>query len=366
MPRSTVTIRDVAALAGVSHQTVSRVINKSERVTPETRQRVEQAITELGYQPNAIARSMADGRTYTLACITPNLTDYTFASLIEGAETEARQHGYFLLTATAPDAETFELMVRLMITSRRTEGLLVINPYSDRRHEFLPKSVPLVFLGMRPRQEVGDSASIDEVEAGRLATEHLISLGHRHIAHITGPLCEDCSQDRMAGYIKALHQAGIEPNPAWIAEGDWSATFGDQASRAWLSRDAPITAIFAQNDRMAVGAIRALRDFNRRVPEDVSVIGFDNIPLASYFDPPLTTMFQDIQFIGREAARLLIQRLDEPHKPPQHLRYPAEVVIRSSTAALRGGDYSCNDTGQHNFDDTQLNPTPDPQLQKEK
>jgi DNA-binding LacI/PurR family transcriptional regulator len=338
MPRSPATIRDVAALAGVSHQTVSRVINASERVSPETRQRVEKAIAELGYQPNAIARSMADGRTYTLACITPNLTDYTFASLIEGAEIESRQHGYFLLTATAPDAETFELLVRQMITSRRTEGLLVINPYSDRRHEYLPRSVPLVFLGMRPRQEVGDSASIDEEQAGRLATEHLIFLGHRNIAHITGPMCEDCSQDRMAGYLKALQSAGIEPNPAWIAEGDWSATFGDEATRAWIEQNAPITAIFAQNDRMAVGAIRALRDSNRRVPEDVSVIGFDNIPLASYFDPPLTTMFQDIQFIGREAARLLIKRLEEPQAPPQHLQYPAEVVIRCSTAPLGGGD----------------------------
>jgi LacI family repressor for deo operon, udp, cdd, tsx, nupC, and nupG len=328
------------------------VINGSERVSPETRCRVEQAIAALGYQPNAIARSMADGRTYTLACITPNLTDYTFASLIEGAETEARQHGYFLLTATAPDAETFETLVRQLIASRRTEGLLVINPYADQRHEFLPKSVPVVFLGMRPRQEVGDSASIDEVQAGRLATEHLISLGHRRIAHITGPLCEDCSQDRRTGYLEALQAAGIEPNPAWIAEGDWSATSGDEAVRAWLRQNAPISAIFAQNDRMAVGAIRALRDFGKRVPEDVSVIGFDNIPLASYFDPPLTTMLQDIEFIGREAARLLIRRLENPHAPPLHLQYPAQVVIRSSTALYKGGDFQPDTpapTMSHNF-----------------
>lgn len=338
MSRSPVTIRDVAARAGVSHQTVSRVINAHERVTPETRQRVEQAIEELGYQPNAIARSMADGHTYTLACISPNLTDYTFASLIEGAEIEARQHGYFLLTATAPDPETFETLVRQMITSRRTEGLLVINPYSDERHQYLPQNVPLVFLGMRPRQEVGDSASIDEIHAGCLATQHLISLGHRRIAHITGPLCEDCSQDRMAGYMEALKTAGIEPNSAWITEGDWSATSGEEITRSWLAQNAPITAIFAQNDRMAVGAIRALRDHNLQVPEDVSVIGFDNIPLASYFDPPLTTMYQDIQFIGREAARLLIQRLDDPQAPPQHLQYQAEVVTRNSTARLKGGE----------------------------
>jgi len=337
MPRSPVTIRDVAARAGVSHQTVSRVINAFERVTPETRQRVEKAIEELGYQPNAIARSMADGRTYTLACISPNLTDFTFASLIEGAEIEARQRGYFLLTATAPDADTFEMLVRQMVTSRRTEGLLVINPYSDQRHEYLPQTVPLVFLGMRPRQEVGDSASIDEIQAGRLATQHLLSLGHRRIAHITGPLCEDCSQDRMAGYIEALKAAGIEPNPYWVSEGDWSATAGEEVTRGWLVQDAPITAIFAQNDRMAVGAIRALREYNRRIPEDVSVIGFDNIPLASYFDPPLTTMFQDIQFIGREAARLLIKRLEDPKAPPQHLQYNAEVVIRSTTALCKGG-----------------------------
>ena len=150
MARSRITIRDVAARAGVSHQTVSRVINQSERVRPTTRSRVEKAIADLEYRPNAIARYMAKGRTGTLACFAPNLTDYTFASLIDGAETEARRQGYYLLSASAYDEETFISLVDELVNSRRVEGIMVINPYADLRHKHLPPAYPIVFAGARP------------------------------------------------------------------------------------------------------------------------------------------------------------------------------------------------------------------------
>jgi DNA-binding LacI/PurR family transcriptional regulator len=293
---------------------------------------VEDAIEELGYSPNAIARSMARGRTHTLACFSPNLTDFTFANIIEGAENEARAQGYFLLAATAPDRFVFEELIQRLICSRQTEGLLVINPYIDRRDQCLPERFPTVFLGARSRWEGAGSVYLDEVNAGMSATYHLIELGHRRIVHLTGPYCEDCAQDRKTGYLAALKVASIDQDASLICEGDWSATSGYQIIRQLLARGVPFTGIFAQNDRMAVGAIRALREIGRSIPEDVSVIGFDDMPLASYFDPPLTTMRQDTFASGREAAQLLIQIIEHPDSPRKHVRLPAELVVRSSTA----------------------------------
>ena len=325
------TIRDVANRAGVSHQTVSRVINNSERVNPETRLLVEAAIAELGYQPNAIARFMAQGRTHTLACISPNLTDYTLASLIEGAESEARRQGYFVISASAPDANTVAQLVQQLVDSQRTEGLLAINPYIDDRFKVLPPDVPTMLIGAVARDPKHGSVALDEELAGRRATEYLLGLGHRRIAHITGPLVEDCSKERLQGYHLALQAAGISPDPSLVIEGDWSATSGDEAVRKWLEVGTTFTALFAQNDRMAVGAIRALREAGLRVPEDISVMGFDDMPLASYFDPTLTTVRQDIFNIGREAARHLIWSIENPTQPPHNLRFQAELIIRNST-----------------------------------
>ncbi len=328
---SMVTIRDVAALAGVSHQTVSRVINGNDRVSSRTRQKVEAAISDLEYQPNAIARDMALGRSHTFACLSPNLTDYTLASIIEGAAAEAFQHGYYLITASAPDDETFSALIDQLISSRRAAGLIVLNPYADGRHAHIPKNVPAVFVGARPRDNPISSVALDDETAGRTAAQHLIDLGHRQIATLTGPIEEDCAQDRLAGYRQALQSAGLQSNTKLIKEGDWSATAGYFAAHQWIKEKASFTALFAQNDRMAVGAIHALRELGKRVPEDVSVIGFDDMPLASYFDPPLTTMRQDMYGIGKQAAELMVHTVKGIHRPPQHLKLPAKLIIRQST-----------------------------------
>lgn len=327
------TIRDVAALARVSHQTVSRVINEKEGVTPETRERVEHAITELAYYPNAIARFMAKGSTRTLICLAPNLIDYTFAAIIEGAEKEAREHGYVLFSSSAEDEKAFCALIEQMIASRRTDGLMVINPYADDRFTHVPPGVPTVFVGARPRAEAVDSVALDDENVGLIATRHLLHLGHRFIAMITGPLAEDCTQDRIWGYEMALREAGVEPDPALCIAGDWSASSGYDAFMQLALSGARPTAVFAQNDRMAIGVIRAARDLGLAVPTELAVIGVDDMPLASYFDPPLTTMRQDLFGIGRKAAQLLIRAVEQPGAPLQHLRIPAELVVRRSTAA---------------------------------
>ncbi|UCG23819.1 MAG: LacI family DNA-binding transcriptional regulator [Chloroflexota bacterium] len=334
MTRPRVTIRDVAAHAGVSHQTVSRVINKSERVSPATRTRVEKSIVELGYRPNAIARYMAKGRTGTLACIAPNLTDYTFASIIDGAETEARQHGYFLLSASAHDEETFLCLIDDLVNSRRVEGVMVINPYADRRHMHLPPDFPTVFAGARPREEAADSVALDDVGAARDATKHLIEFSHRRIAMITGPMAEDCSQDRFLGFELALQEAGLDPSPELIVEGDWLAPSGYEAYEGLARLDSVPTAVFAQNDQMAVGVLRAARDRGLTIPDQLSVIGVDDIPLAAYFAPPLTTLRQDFAIIGQEATRSLILAIEQPDAPSRQLRLPAELIVRRSTGPV--------------------------------
>jgi DNA-binding LacI/PurR family transcriptional regulator len=334
MSRSRVTIRDVAAQAGVSHQTVSRVINGSDAVRPQTRLRVEAAIEALGYHPDAIARSMARGRSGYLACFSPNLTDYTFASIIDGAEREARENGYFLMSSSAPDAITFADLIDELIGGGRAEGMMVINPYADDRHHYLPGNFPTVFAGARPRAEATNSVALDDVAAAEAATRHLLDLGHRRIGMITGPLAEDCSQDRSLGFRQALQAAGLDPDSMPVVEGTWLAPSGYQAFGHFIESDNRPTAVLAQNDQMAVGILRAARDAGLVPPDDLSVIGVDDIPLAAYFAPPLTTVRQDFALIGREAARLLIRAVEEPQAPREHLLLPGEMILRRSTAAL--------------------------------
>ncbi|MBI3176119.1 MAG: LacI family DNA-binding transcriptional regulator [Chloroflexi bacterium] len=337
MSNSRPTIRDVARQAGVSHQTVSRVINGSADVLPETRALVEAAIEQMGYRPSAIARSMARGQTHTLACISPNLTDFTFASVIEGAEMEARQHDYFMLSSSAADPQAFRALVDELVGHSRVDGLIVINPYADERFEYIPQNFPLVFVGARSHDSNISSVSLDDEKVAYEATRHLLSQGHTRIALVTGPMEEDCSQDRAEGYARALHEAGLPVDKSMIVEGDWTATSGQDALLSFAEQGRVPSAVFAQNDRMAMGVMHAARDMNIHVPNQLAVIGVDDMPLASYFDPPLTTMRQDIPRIGQEAARMLVDILQGRNSTPRQLKLTAQLVVRQSTSG-KGGD----------------------------
>lgn len=329
-------MRDVARLAGVSHQTVSRVINGSEDVLPETRALVQAAIEQIGYRPSAIARSMASGVTHTLACISPNLTDYTFASLIEGAEAEARQHSYFMLSSSAGDPKAFRELVDELVGHRRVDGLIVINPYADDRFKYMPTDFPTVFVGARSHDENVCSISLDDQKAAYEATRHLLSLSHTKIAMITGPMEEDCSQDRLEGYRSALSEAGLAFDRAMVYEGDWSASSGQEGLLALLEHGLTPTAVFAQNDRMAMGVLRAARDEGLQVPSQIAVIGVDDMPLSSYFDPPLTTMRQDMPLIGREATRILMDVIQKNPITSCEVKLPAQLIVRKSTVPEGG------------------------------
>jgi DNA-binding LacI/PurR family transcriptional regulator len=308
-------------------------MNRKGEVSAETRARVQAAVEELGYRPNAVARSMVAGHTRTLGCISPNLTDYTLANIIEGAQAEARRLGYFFLTGSAHSEVDVQPLLEEML-QRQVDGLMVLNPRADGRYRaFLPlieANMAVVYLNNTPRGERVSSVRCDDREGGYQATQYLVKLGHTTIATILGPENEECTPDRFDGYHQALVQAGLTPDGQLIVRGDWSATSGYQAMQRLLAADRPFTALFAQNDQMAVGAIRALREAGRRVPDAVSVIGFDDIPLASYFDPPLTTLRQPMHESGQQATRLLVEAIQDPDRPPEQVLIHARLVERTS------------------------------------
>ena len=328
-----VTIRDVAAAAGVSYQTVSRVMNHRPDVAEETRQRVWQVIEELGYQPSAIARGLVSKRTYTLGLITADFSDYFFTQVIIGAEVEARKHGYFFMlcsTERNPDDEPAYLR---LLSERQVDGILFARPSTeqDDRHvvTLLSQGVPLVTTAYHV-EGVKLIVDVDNVDGGLQAAQCLIDGGHRKIGLITGPPTWKSAKDRMEGYRLALERAGIPFDGTLIERGDWSHESGYEAMQRLLTKAPAITALFCQNDRMAIGAMRALREARRRIPDDVAIVGYDDIPSAAYSHPPLTTIRQPMQMVGEIATRKLIELIDDPDSEREEVLLRTELVRRGS------------------------------------
>ncbi len=338
MKRKRVTIKDVAAKAGVSRQTVSRVLNEEGVVAEATRARVLATIDELGYRPNAIARSLVSQRTYTLGLLTADFSDYTHARIIEGAEAEAREHGYLIFVSGAEHSPEGEpLCCSPLLSQHQAEGLFIVYHGSDQDSyelfEHIPPDLPVVTIGYAPNREDIVTVGIANYQGARQATQHLLGLGHRRIAHITGPMQMYAGQERRRGYTAALQEAGITPEDSWVASGDWSSSSGYHAAQQLLNRNLDFTALFVQNDRMAMGALQALREHKLRVPQDVAVVGFDNIPSTPYFDPPLTTLHQPNYELGRTGARLLINLINNQPAPSVPIRLATRLIIRSSCGA---------------------------------
>jgi len=328
------TIRDVAAAAGVSHQTVSRVINDRPDVAEGTRHRVWQVIEELGYQPSAIARSLVSQRSYTLGLITADFTDFFFTQVIVGAEAEARQHDYFFMlcsTERNPDDEPEYLR---LLTERQVDGILFARPSTERDDHhivsLLRQGVPLVTTAYHVPGERLTVVDVDNVDGGLQATQCLITGGHRQIGMINGPPGWKSVKDRAQGYKLALERAGIPPDESLIEHGDWSYESGYEAMRRLLEKALHFTALFTHNDCMAIGAIRALREAGRRVPDDVAIVGYDDIPAAAYCHPPLTTIRQPMQQVGQVATRMLIELIEDPGVEREEVLLKTELVQRGS------------------------------------
>ena len=336
MARRYVSIKEVAARASVSFQTASKVLNGGPvRVSPETAARIMEVAKELGYQPNTIARSLVQRTTSTLGLVAPDATDVAISQISVAAEREARRQGHAMLVGhLSPGGEDGADIVRTLI-ERRVDGVIAAAPQVEddtEVAELLRAYVPAVSLHSVPGGGVPVVGS-NHRETGRLATKHLLSLGHRTIGTITGPFRRRVVRSRLHGYEDALRQAGIEPEEDLVVEADWTPGRAAEATRLLLQRQPRITAIFVHNDTMAVGVLSALAAAGYRIPGDVAVVGCDDVPLAEYLVPPLTTVHVPLAETGEQATDLLLRRIrgDPPQAAP--LRLPVSLVVRASCGA---------------------------------
>ena len=322
---------DVAKLAGVSHQTVSRVVNGAEHVREETRARVLDAMRALDYRPNAAARTLVTGRSGTLGVVSFDTTLYGPASTLYGIERAAHDAGYFItiVSLTRLDSDSVLTAVE-RLRLQGVDGILAIAPQEAAAAALLdlPAEVPLVAVEAGPAGAV-PLVAVDQFAGAVLATSHLLELGHRSVWHLGGPVDWLEARQRTAGWRSTLEGAGRSVPPPLT--GDWSPASGYRLGRQ-LALDEAVTAIFVANDQMALGVLRALHEQGREVPGEISVVGFDDIPEAEFFLPSLTTVRQNFNELGRSSLRLLLDVMRNPAAPPAQLTVEPELIVRASTA----------------------------------
>jgi len=337
-----ITLEEIAKLAGVSRSTVSRVVNDHPSVREQVRERVWQVVHETGYQPHAAARSLVTRRTRTIGVIIPEhvtklFTDPFFALLLYGITEACNTHQYHLMLSLFNSSSKPEEMYRRVVSGGHLDGVIVASVHMDDPlfPKLLKDGVSFVMAGRHPDERV-NYVDVDNVGGARMAVERLIRLGHRRIATITGPLSMTGGEDRLAGYCQALEAHRMPVRDELIVEGDFTEEGGVMGMERLLP--ASPTAIFAASDVMAIGALKALREADLRVPDDVALIGFDDIPLAAALEPALTTVRQPIERLGSMATDLLLNLLENPpdaQAPAHRIILPAKLMVRDSCGALR-------------------------------
>lgn len=331
------TIYEVARAAGVSTATVSRALNGSGQVAERTRHRITEAIAALGYQPNHVARSLVLKATHTIAVLLPDITNPFFPALVKGVQLAADEQGYAVLLAHTGGDPAKEESYFQVLRGQHVDGVLLVGLVSapESLRGLVGHGLPVVTLD-RPIDLPGSATvRVDHKAGGRIATEHLLKLGHRRIAHIAGPMGLNVSQQRLDGYRRALLTQGWVFDERLVAHGDFSEDGGYRGIEELLRSHVRFTALFAANDLSAIGAMTALREHGLHVPDDVSVVGFDDIHLASYTSPKLTTIRQPIYDMGRAAATLLIEaRRKEVSLNDKTMIFAAELVVRESTGPI--------------------------------
>ncbi|SCG58421.1 transcriptional regulator, LacI family [Micromonospora halophytica] len=323
---------DVARLAGVSHQTVSRVLNGHPYVREQTRLRVEAAIAELGYRPNRAARALVTGRSQVIGVVAQNTTLYGPASLLAALEQVAAEAGFAVSVGSVRDLDhrSVSAVVERHL-AHGVAGVVVIAPVESAGEalERLPKDVPLVTVDGDPCGSV-PLVTVDQVAGAREATRHLLGAGHRTVWHVSGPSDWFDSAGRIQGWREALRAAGAElPEPV---PADWSAASGYRCGQM-LARMPEVTAIFTANDHLALGVLRALHEYGRRVPDEMSVVGFDDVPEAAYFIPPLTTVRPDFAAVARASLDMLLAQIEGDTGGELRQTIAPTLVARNSVAA---------------------------------
>jgi DNA-binding LacI/PurR family transcriptional regulator len=321
---------DVATAAGVSHMTVSRVLNGTATVSPATKARVEAALHRLGYRPNAAARALVTGRSGQLSVVFFDTTLYGPASALFAIEQAARRENYSVSILSLPQIDPASMTDAVAhLRAQAVDGTIIVAPHttSSAALRTVPPDLPAVVVGGATAAGL-PSVTLDQEAGARLATNHLLELGHRTVWHVAGPDEWVDARGRIKGWRRALHHAGVEIPSALT--GDWSARSGYEAGQR-LAADKDVTAIFVANDQMALGVLRALADAGRKVPQHVSVVGFDDIPEAPYFPTALTSVRQDFELVGAQAVALLLRRMAGESTLAKTV-LPPSLVNRDSTA----------------------------------
>jgi LacI family transcriptional regulator len=329
-----VTIKEIARMTGVSTQTVSRVINKRPDVSPATRRSVEAAIAEHGFQPSAVARSLVQRRSQMLGVIVAGLKYFGVAQTINGMADATEEAGYSIILKELASFDVPDIVpVVEFFVAHRVEGIIFAPPQmgANIRHlqEQLPPSTPpVVFLKAEPNPSF-TSIGIDNVEAARIATRHLLSLGRTRVAHLAGPLEWREARDRRDGWLDALAQAGLEPGP--MAAGDWESASGATAFARILDADPTVDALFAASDQMALGALHVANARGIGIPDQLAVVGFDGLPEAAQFTPSLTTIRQPLAEIGKLAVQELVASFgSDPAPQARTITLPTELILGDS------------------------------------
>ncbi len=351
------TIQDIARLAGVSKATVSRVLNHKPDVDTLTRQHVLRIMDEHAFVPSITASGLAGGRRGMIGILVPALTWHFIPEVVQGVAEVIEQSAYELLLYSISQDENRKAVLDRILDTKLTAGVLAVSPglFVERLAQWYEQGFPVVLIDDQHVPSDTPGISVDNRRGALAAVRHLMSLGHRKIAYIQGPVQYQCSQERYEGYQQAIAEAGLALNPAYVVEGDFSVASGHRGASELLTLDGERpTAIFAANDHMAWGVLEFAEEYGLCVPEDIAVVGFDDTPPSQYKQPPLTTVRQPFQEMGKRAAELLLWLIDLPrnggderrkppslepparirgYTPPLHIQLETSLVIRQSCGA---------------------------------
>lgn len=332
------TMRDVAARANVSVATVSHVINGTRFVDPQTVDRVRLAIEALGYRPNSLARGLRRSETSTIGMLLPDNSNPFFGEIARAIEDVGFTQGYNVILCNSDGSEAKEAAYVDTLLSKQIDGIILISSGNSFAplHTILNAGVPCVVIDRELGDLAVDQVLIDNEYGGYLAGQYLVRLGHRRMGYIAGPNQLSLSAHRLTGFKRALNEAGLMLPDEAMVPGDFLYTGGAEGMRALLRRDLGLTAVFAANDRMAVGAISVLQRAGLNVPQDISVVGYDNIPLANAMWPSLTTIAQPMTEMGQTGISLLLERIKrrDENLPPRRVMLPVRLVERESCRRL--------------------------------
>ena len=328
-----VTLQTVADRAGVSPSTVSRILNGTARVSEAKRERVSQVIEELGFRPNLLARSLAGGKTMSIGVLTQYIDSPFYGAGLRGIEEVLSDHGYIPIVTSGLWERARERDSLWSLVERKVDGLIILTSrLTDQDLQEISERLPIVVTGRDLWGDNLQSLNFDNVFAGKLAAQHLLHLGHRDIAVIIGPSDHKDSEERLAGIVSHASASSLQVDERLITMSDYTERGGHRAMQSIISKNIPFSAVVALNDQMALGAILALGQAGLRVPDDVSVIGMDDLPSAAFFSPPLTSVSQPVYEMGRHAADMLLNVVaGNGVELPRGLSLNPKLVIRDST-----------------------------------